>query len=160
MPKLKINSKGAENKEKVHREAQRRGKRNKVKGGEYERKVAEILKSMLGVEFVRTPQSGGFAKKSDANTKDFRGDVIPLDADVETVLHIECKNYQNWAMPKWIAQAESDCPKGKIPCVIFHKYGTSRDYIVLDLKHFLKIIHIPEVIIKTVLKPKKRGIKK
>ncbi len=114
------------------------GKRNKAKGSNFERTVAKKFKLAYNVELVRTPQSGGFAKNI-SGADDFRGDIVSADDKIELVLHIECKNAKNWSLPAWINQAESDAPEGKIPCVVFHKQGTSKEYIVLGLDDFFKI---------------------
>lgn len=125
---------------KRHEENVRRGKNSRNKGASYERSIAKLFEKVFGEAFVRTPQSGGFAKNKTAKTDDFRGDIVPVDADVECKLHIECKNTQTWSLPKWFEQAESDCPKSKIPCVVFHKYNTSKNYIALSLDDFLKLV--------------------
>ena len=89
------------------------GKRSRRKGSNYERTIAKKLKQKLGVDFVRTPQSGGFAKKS-VKADVFRGDIVPADDSVECALHFECKDVKTWSLAKWMEQAEADCPKNKI----------------------------------------------
>lgn len=126
------------------------GKRSKNKGNNFERATAKKFKSAYGEELVRTPQSGGFAKKS-AKADDFRGDIVPADEDVELLLHIECKNCKSWSLPAWLEQAENDSPKGKVPVVVFHKHSTSKDYIALSLEDFFKLVP-KDVVIKKVVK--------
>ena len=58
-------------KENANEENVARGKRAKRKGGNYERLIAKILGDKYKVELKRTPQSGGFAKKSE-KADDFR----------------------------------------------------------------------------------------
>ena len=128
---LKVTSKGEHNLETAKEQRKRLGKRSKAKGSNYERDVAKKFKAQYNEELTRTPQSGGFAKKS-SKADEFRGDIVSLDENVELVLHIECKNAKSWSLPAWFTQAESDAPKGKVPCVIFHKHGTSKDYIALS----------------------------
>lgn len=41
---------------------------------------------------------------------------------------------------------DSDCPKGKVPCVIFHKHGTSKDYISLNLDDFFKLVPCENIV--------------
>ena len=123
------------------------GKRSKAKGSSYERATAKKFKEAYGEDLVRTPQSGGFAKKS-AKANDFRGDIVPADEDVELALHIECKNHKTWSLPTWFQQAQSDCPEGKIPVVIFHQHKSSKDYIALSLEDFFKIVPKNAIIIK------------
>lgn len=129
-------------KEKVY---SKRGKRSKNKGSNYERSIAKKFKAKYDEELVRTPQSGGFAKKS-TKADDFRGDITLLEEDKELGLHIECKNTQTWSLPKWFQQAESDCPKGKKPVVIFHKHNTSKDYIALSLEDFFDLVDKDKII--------------
>lgn len=143
--KLVATKKGVAQRER-HEKNVKRGKNSRNKGASYERSIAKLLEKVFGEAFVRTPQSGGFAKNKTAKADDFRGDIVPVDADVECKLHIECKNTQTWSLPKWFEQAESDCPKDKIPCVVFHKYKTSKNYIALGLDDFLKLVPKDKVI--------------
>ena len=136
---LKVTVKGEANLESAKEQRKKLGKRSKAKGSNFEREVAKKFKDHYDEELTRTPQSGGFAKKS-TKADEFRGDIVALDENVDLILHIECKNAKTWSLPAWFAQAESDCPKGKIPCVIFHKHGTSKDYIALSLEDFFRIV--------------------
>ena len=38
---------------------------------------------------------------------------------------------------------QEDCPQGRIPIVIFHEYGTSRNYVIVERRDFLKLIDSP-----------------
>lgn len=130
-------------------EAQKRGKRSKNKGATYERKIAKHFKNYYDVELTRTPQSGGFAKKTQ-KANDFRGDIVCVEEDKDITLHIECKNQKSVSMRKWIAQAESDCPSNKIPVVIYYLGQIVKnnkvveeargDYITLKLEDFLNLV--------------------
>lgn len=142
---LKVTEKG---KESVieHEKRKRLGKRSKVKGSNFERDVAKKFKKAYDAELVRTPQSGGFAKKS-AKADDFRGDIVPADEDIELSLHIECKCQKTWSLPAWFKQAEEDCPNGKFPIVVFHQHGTSKDYVALSLEDFFKLVPRDNVIL-------------
>ena len=142
---LKVTVKGEANLESAKEQRKRLGKRSKAKGSNFEREVAKKFKDHYDEELTRTPQSGGFAKKS-TKADEFRGDIVALDENVDLILHIECKNAKSWSLPAWFAQAESDCPKGKVPCVIFHKHGTSKDYIALSLEDFFRIVPKDSVI--------------
>lgn len=146
---LKVTPKGAHSLESTKEQRKKIGKRSKAKGSNYERDVAKKFKAHYGEELTRTPQSGGFAKKS-SKADEFRGDIVSLDENVELVLHIECKNAKSWSLPAWFTQAESDAPKGRVPCVIFHKHGTSKDYIALSLEDFFKIVPKDMIIKKKV----------
>lgn len=144
---LMVTNKGRENAEQLKLQQKRLGKRSKTKGNNFEREVARKFKDQYDEELVRTPQSGGFAKKS-AKADDFRGDIVPADEDVNLTLHVECKNAKTWSLPAWFKQSESDCPKGKKPVVIFHKHGTSKDYIALSLEDFFSLVPKERVILK------------
>lgn len=134
--------------EEIKKEQNRkRGKRSRNKGASFERTVAKKFKEFFGVELVRTPQSGGFAKKAE-KADEFRGDVVSADKDIDLSLHIECKNAQTWSLPAWLRQAESDCPKGKVPCVIMHKPNSSTDYITMKVEDFFELCDPGKVIIR------------
>ena len=142
---LKVTVKGEANLESAKEQRKKLGKRSKAKGSNFEREVAKKFKDHYDEELTRTPQSGGFAKKS-TKADEFRGDIVALDENVDLVLHIECKNAKTWRLHAWFAHEESDCPKGKVSCVIFHKHGTSKDYIALSLEDFFRIVPKDSVI--------------
>ena len=134
----------------------KKGSSSKRKGANYERKIASLFKSYFGIELTRTPQSGGFAKKS-KKADDFRGDIVCLDADIDFKLHIECKDQKTWKLKEWIHQAKSDCPKGSVPTVILHQAQENKDgkrlqeaykYIVLPLEDFLEIVDESKIIVR------------
>ena len=135
---LKVTDKGKESAVLEHEKRKKLGKRSKTKGNNFERDTAKKFKKAYDAELVRTPQSGGFAKKS-AKADDFRGDIIPADEDIELSLHIECKCQKTWSLPSWFKQAEEDCPKGKIPVIVFHQHGKSSDFIAMRLEHFIEL---------------------
>lgn len=136
-------------------EKSKRGKGAKVKGASYERTIAKIFKKYLNIDLVRTPQSGGFAKKS-TKADEFRGDITSLDDSIVFKLHIECKNHKTWKLKDWLKQAKEDCPKGRIPCIVFHqsqenKNGKrvceSEDLITMNLEDFLQIVNAEKIIV-------------
>lgn len=131
----------------------KRGKSSKNKGANYERNIAKVFKSKLGIELVRTPLSGGFQKNAKATN--VKGDISNIDATKDFHLHLECKDHATWAVPKWIEQAESDCPEGKIPVVVMHRRQKNKegkrvqesgDYVVLNLFDFLDIVNYNKII--------------
>lgn len=144
--KLKVVKEKAE-----HFKASRRGKRSKSKGASYERKLAEKFKEAFKIDLKRTPQSGGFAKKSE-KADDFRGDITLVDDRYILKLHIEAKDRKTWSLKEWLRQAESDCPEGRIPIVVFHEYGTSKDYVTLSLEDFFKLVPKDRIIEKRKFK--------
>lgn len=134
----------------------KKGKSAKIKGASYERTISKVFKKHLDVDLVRTPQSGGFAKTS-TKADEFRGDIVSLDDSINFNLHIECKNQKTWKLKDWIFQAQSDCPKGKIPCVIMHQLRTveegketskAKDYIYMELEDFLSLVDPNKIITK------------
>ena len=127
----------------------KRGKRSRRKGGDYERLLAKVFGKKYDVELKRTPQSGGFAKKSD-RADDYRGDITIVDNKQMLKLHIEAKNQQTWKLKDWISQAESDCPKGRVPIVVFHQHNTSKDYVCVSLEDFLDLVPRSKVVGKRV----------
>ena len=131
----------------------KRGRNSRNKGASFERDLAKLLEKYLGIEFVRTPQSGGFAKNK-LTSEGFRGDIVPASSATDFLLHVEAKNTRTWSFPIWLRQAESDCPMGKIPVIIAHKFNTSKKYILIDLEQFLSLVPA-ERLVKEVGRVKK-----
>lgn len=134
-------------------EKSKKGKRSKVKGSNYERKIAKIFKEKLNVDLVRTPLSGGFMKRAEEHS--LKGDLTCLERDKQFILHVECKDHKTWKLKEWINQAEEDCPKDKIPIIVFHKHQEiengkrvekADDYVCLKLDDFLKIVDKNKII--------------
>lgn len=126
----------------------KRGKSSRNRGASYERTIAKKIKEILGIELKRTPQSGGFAKDS-THGADFRGDIVSIDDNLDFKLHVECKDTVTWQLPSWLKQAEGDCPKGKVPIVVFHRRQLDKDgkrvqeagdYVSLKLEDFLEVV--------------------
>lgn len=134
-----------------HEENVRRGKTAKRKGANYERSLAKRFHQRYGIELKRTPQSGGFAKKSE-KAADFRGDITIVDNKQMLKLHIEAKNQKTWQLKQWINQAEEDCPKGRTPIIIFHQHDSSKDYVCMSLEDFFKLVDDDKVYGKRVFK--------
>ena len=123
------------------------GMRSKLKGGQYERDIAKSFQKRYNIELRRTPQSGGFSKKVE-KAEDFRGDIVCIDKDIKLNFHIECKNQKVWKLKDWLEQAEGDCPKDKVPIVIFHKHQSNKDYVCLSLEDFLNIVEKDKVFVE------------
>lgn len=145
--KLRVTKSGEQSQKDAKEQNRKRGKRSRNKGANFERTIAKKFKAFFGVDLVRTPQSGGFAKKS-VKANEFRGDIVSADEDIDLALHIECKNAQTWSLPAWLKQAESDCPVGKKPVVIMHKANSSQDYITMKLEDFFDCINPDKIILK------------
>lgn len=135
----------------AHEKAVKNGKKSKRKGANFERTLAKKFQARYGVELKRTPQSGGFAKKCD-KAADFRGDITIVDNKQMLLLHIEAKNQKTWQLKQWLEQAESDCPEGRTPIVVFHQHDSSKDYVCLSLDDFFKLVEKDKVIGKRVFK--------
>lgn len=129
----------------------KQGKRSKRKGANYERTIAKKFQSRYGIELKRTPQSGGFAKKSD-KADDFRGDITIVNPTQVLKVHIECKDQKTWQLKQWIEQAENDCPEDRAPIVVFHQHNTSKDYVCLSLEDFLSLVDKSKIVGKRVFK--------
>ena len=117
----------------------RRGRTSRAKGASYERSIAKRFQERYGIELVRTPQSGGFAKNK-VSAEGFRGDIVPADKNVSLKIHVECKDCKTWSVHKWLEQAEGDCPEGKVPMVVAHKFGTSKSYVILPVEGFFDLV--------------------
>ena len=111
------------------------GKTSRRKGASYERVVAQLLKTFWGEEFRRTPLSGGWSKKT------ITGDIIPVDRPKDNFpFSIECKNQKSVSIPAWLSQAKSDCPKTKLPLLMFHLCRDTDEYVCLKASDFCYLI--------------------
>lgn len=72
-------------------------------------------------------------------------------------LFVLCKNQKTWKLKDWLKQSQEDCPKNKVPCVVFHqnqenkdgkRTNDSQDYITLKLEDFLTLVDSRKVIHK------------
>lgn len=125
----------------------KKGKGARVKGASYENVIAKKFLEKFGIKLTRTPMSGGF--KKDSTSMMFKGDLNSMDEDLEFLLHIECKNHATWSIPKWIRQAEDDCPENHIPIIVCHRGQKNEDgkrvqeagdYVVISLEDFMNIV--------------------
>ena len=80
---------------------------------------------------------------------------VCLNDDVDFLLHLELKNRKNgWKVVQdWFKQANEDCIKGKIPCVIMHQNlekgsYNAEDFIMLRLSDFLNIVNYEKIVTK------------
>lgn len=106
------------------------GKKSRDKGAAFEREVAKLFSEAYGLEFRRTPLSGGWAKDADVAA----GDLVCID-DPDFPYMIECKKAENWKFESlftdnhtwfdnWWEQAVEECPDSKEPLLVF-----SRNYM-------------------------------
>lgn len=100
------------------------GKMQRRKGAAYERWVANAFRAILGPDVKRGLQPRG-------------GDEVP---DVDAGLFwVECKHGKLPNVRKALAQAVSDCPRGRIPMAVIRD-NRSDDFCVLRFGDFLDIL--------------------
>ena len=127
-------------KEKEEKKARsRRGRSARAKGASFERTIAKLFQEKYGIEFTRTPMSGGFAKNKDKK-EGFKGDIVPVDKKVNLNIHVECKSQKTWKMRDWLKQAKEDCPKDKIPLVIAREFGTPNIFVTMPIEGFFALV--------------------
>lgn len=131
----------------------KRGKNAKRKGGNFERAIAKLFGDRYGIELKRTPQSGGFAKKSTL-ADDYRGDITIVNPKQYLKLHIECKARKTLALPQWLRQAEEDCPNNRTPITIFHIHNSSDNYVACKLEDFCSLIKPSGITLSSTIPPK------
>ena len=127
-------------KEQLEKEARsRKGRSARAKGADFERQIAKKIGNRYGISLTRTPMSGGFAKNKDKN-EGFKGDIVPVDKTTDLKIHVECKSQKTIKIKDWTKQAKEDCPKDKIPCVIFREFGTPRVFVTLPIEGFFELV--------------------
>lgn len=83
------------------------GKKSKSKGSAFERKVAEMLTKYTGVNFRKTPSSGGWNKQGvEVAGRVFCGDVICDQADFR--FSVEAKNRKAFDILHLVRNPETD----------------------------------------------------
>lgn len=137
---LKVNKAAVEKAAEEKAIRSRRGKSAKEKGAQFERDIAKRFQERYGIELVRTPQSGGFAKNKTSKGEEFRGDIVPVDKDINLKVHIECKSQKSWNLHSWLMQAKEDAPRKKIPLVVFRRFKTPHIYVTISLEDFFKLV--------------------
>jgi len=107
------------------------GRAAKIKGKNFERKVATIINDALGTNVKRIPCSGALP--------DWKGDLRELDGPLRNFV-FECKNQERLNIWDAIRQAEkATLTSLKIPVVVFTKNFES-EYVCLNLRDFLAIL--------------------
>ncbi len=111
-------------------ESKRDRKNSKAKGSQYENKIAKRFAKWSGNEIRRTPGSGGWSKAAFGVT----GDLVCTSKKYP--FHHECKKREGWNLDDlivgtrkrdtrsilaWWKQCVDECPRGKIPTLIFAK---------------------------------------
>jgi hypothetical protein len=108
------------------------GKKSKRKGASFESVIARAFAIYYGCSVRRTPGSGGWATVGDFGP---RGDLV--FATRKAPYHVECKKHEGWdlsdlitgvrgrdttstnSIEQWWGQCIRDCPRKKIPMLIF-----------------------------------------
>jgi Holliday junction resolvase len=106
------------------------GRASREKGARAEREVCAILREH-GHIAARTPMSGGSHWKGDIHNPD-GGPSIQGH-------HLEVKMVEKLAIPRWLRQAEADCPEGDVPVLVFRQ---SRQpwRVVVPLEYWLNLV--------------------
>lgn len=110
------------------------GKKSKRKGSNFEGDIAKLWKAYYGCSVRRTPGSGGWGTMGGDEWATVKGDLV---FSMRVPYHIECKKHEEWdladlitgmrgidttstnSIEKWWEQAVRDCPRKKIPMLIF-----------------------------------------
>jgi hypothetical protein len=100
----------------------------RTKGMGFERTISKIMSTYTGLELRRTPLSGGWAG---SDRSGFKGDIQDITGSGDFCFSIECKKVEGWTfndlfnekniIMKWWDQCSKQCPKGKIPLLVFSK---------------------------------------
>lgn len=103
------------------------------KGNAGEREWAKIVNKTFGVQFARTPLSGGL---------DLKGDLLKKygsQASIADEFHWEVKRVEKLNIHKALQQAIRDSRPPLIPCVP-HRRNDEEWFITLQAKDFLNIL--------------------
>lgn len=120
--------------------ASRRGRRNKQKGRQFERAVAQVIMDFFGLPETDVLNSRSGKKEPDIHMSAAAYEQCPL--------HLEAKNSKTLSIPAWIRQAEADAasvgsegrPYPATPVVVFKQHGDSQMYAVVDFKTLLAFV--------------------
>ena len=107
------------------------GKASRTKGHSFERKLAKIFMSALGIPFKRGIQFRYGAKEG-------------CDVEGSSIFHIEAKRHKLCNIRAALRQAEADCAedgKGRIPIAVT-KDDRGPILVTLNLEHFLPMMQI------------------
>lgn len=117
-------------------------KNSRQKGSTYERQIAKLFTKWSGVEWRRTPMSGGWSKTIDFGVA---GDLVCAH---DTDIHVELKNREGWCLTdlifglrvnagivSWLKQAERDAKaNGKPVALLIFRRNRLRDSLVMHKK--------------------------
>ncbi len=106
------------------------GRASKVKGNNYERKIANILSKAFDTKVYRVPCSGALPG--------WAGDLRDLTGVLKNYVW-ECKNQQKLSIWAALKQSELEATGGRVPVVVFTK-NHEKDYVAMQLKDFINIL--------------------
>lgn len=118
------------------------GRRSKRKGKTYERKIAGLLSEFTGVNFRKTPGSGGFNKQGVViKQESFCGDVICDRADFKFCVEAKNRDTFNFhsllvnpntsAFSEWWHQCLEDAKSVDLLPIMFFKPELGEDFVAL-----------------------------
>lgn len=98
----------------------------KAKGTTFERTVAKLFSSALGVKLRRTPMSGGWSHDNPATA----GDLVSIEGEFPYCVEAKCQegwhfetlftSNHKW-FDNWWEQTIRECPASKIPILVFSR---------------------------------------
>jgi hypothetical protein len=101
-----------------------------TKGNRWRHKVAMMLGGLGLVE------KRGIGDAGDDLT-------VWIGADPHLILSVECKNEQAMSPAKWLTQAETQAPAGRIPIVVAHRRGKDNaedGYVIMSGRTFVRLL--------------------
>jgi hypothetical protein len=69
--------------------------------------------------------------------------TVWIGADPHLILSVECKNEQAMTPAKWLTQAETQAPAGRIPIVVAHRRGKDNaedGYVIMSGRTFVRLL--------------------
>lgn len=118
---------------------------SRAKGANFERDIAKFLSDWWGVDFRRTPASGGLHW---ANDNRVSGDIVP-PPNSDFPFSVECKKHEGWNFEQvikgtgdvtsWWKQCTTDADEfSKVPLLIFSK-NRSPVFFMVRVEDFKKL---------------------
>jgi len=109
------------------------------KGKSWEREIAELLTSITGAKWRRTPCSGAIRHY-------FDGDIMKTDKK-PTIIDdclIECKNHKTLKIPDWIKRTEEEAKDANTnKWLLFFKHK-GKGFVAMPIDYFSKLLKSKE----------------
>lgn len=124
---------------------------SRTKGNRNELRLAKLLSEWVGVEFHRTPMSGGLHWKKDNRIE---GDIVaPVDFNFPFTVEAKCGQEMRYDFGKLLTEFDSQILKAwqqaqdqanatdKLPLLCFRYNGLPKGFffVVMDIDNFLEI---------------------